>query len=390
MENKPVILQVLPALGTGGVERGTVDMAKAIIQAGGIAIVASEDGIWQHYLEKIGAIYIHLPLSSKNPWIIWKNHYALIKIIQYYKVDIVHARSRAPAWSAWLAAKKCHIRFVTTWHGVFQAKWFGKRWYNQVMTKGEKVIAISHYIANHLQQEYHVNQQKLCIIPRGVDLTIFDPSLPLGNRISSLAQSWGISEEQKILLLPGRITEWKGHKLLLQAFAELKFNHPNWICIFVGPAKEKDHFLKELLDLADYLKIKKSIYFVGNSQDMPAVYALANIVVVPSLKPEPFGRVVIEAQAMEKPVVVANHGGAAETVEENVTGYLFKPGSVNNLVFVLDQLMEKTDADLNWIGRLAREAVQKKYTLQQMQCKTLSVYNEILPAENKLKINDVS
>ena len=129
---------------------------------------------------------------------------------------------------------------------------------------------------------------------------------------------------------------------------------------------------------------------MGNSQDMPAVYALANIVVVPSLKPEPFGRVVIEAQAMEKPVVVANHGGAAETVEENVTGYLFKPGSVNNLVFVLDQLMEKTDADLNWIGRLAREAVQKKYTLQQMQCKTLSVYNEILPAENKLKINDVS
>ena len=173
MENKPVILQVLPALGTGGVERGTVDMAKAIIQAGGIAIVASEDGIWQHYLEKIGAIYIHLPLSSKNPWIIWKNHYALIKIIQYYKVDIVHARSRAPAWSAWLAARKCHIRFVTTWHGVFQAKWFGKRCYNQVMTKGEKVIAISHYIANHLQQEYHVNQQKLCIIPRGVDLTIF-------------------------------------------------------------------------------------------------------------------------------------------------------------------------------------------------------------------------
>lgn len=387
MEHKPVILQVLPALGTGGVERGTVDMAKAIIQAGGVAIVASEDGVWQHYLEKMGAIHIYLPLSSKNPFVIWKNHKALIKIIQTYHVDVIHARSRAPAWSAWLAAKQCQTTFITTWHGVYQTKWFGKRWYNQIMTKGKKVIAISHYIAELLQQEYHVNQQKLCIIPRGVDLTIFDPDLPLGNRMSVIAQSWGISENQKILLLPGRITEWKGHKLLLQAFAELKFRYSNWICIFVGPAKEKDHFLKELMALADDLKIKDSIYFVGNNQDMPAVLALADIVVVPSIKPEPFGRVVIEAQAMEKPVVVANHGGAAETVEENVTGYLFTPGSVNSLVFVLDQLMQKSDADLKWIGRLAREAVQKHYTLKQMQQKTLSVYNEVLPDSKKLMIH---
>lgn len=380
MKNKPVILQVLPALGTGGVERGTIDMARAIIQAGGVSIVASEDGIWQHYLEKMGAIYINLPLRSKNPWVIWKNHYALVKIIHSYHVDIVHARSRAPAWSAWLASRKCPATcFITTWHGVFQGTWFGKRWYNQVMTRGQRVIAISQYIAQRLQNHYKADLQKLRVIPRGVDLSVFDPNLPLGNRINAIVQKWGIVEEQKILLLPGRITRWKGHELLLQAFANIKHRHPSWVCIFVGPVKENDHFVKELVSLADHLQVKDSVYFVGENHDMPAVLALANIVVVPSLKPEPFGRVVIETQAMEKTVVVANHGGAAETVEEGVSGYLFMPGNVQDLTLVLDQLMQKSEADLAWIGRLAREEVQKKYTLEQMQRKTLEVYNEVLP-----------
>lgn len=384
MKNKPVILQVLPALGTGGVERGTIDMARGIIQAGGIAIIASEGGVWRQHLEKIGAIYIHLPLNSKNPWTIWKNYYALMKVIQTYKVDVVHARSRAPAWSAWLAARKCKTIFITTWHGVYQAKWFAKHWYNRVMTYGQKVIAISHYIAELLQNQYHVEKERISIISRGVDLEVFNPNLFLGNRINLLAQNWSISEEQKIIILPGRITEWKGHELLMRAFAEIKVKYPDWICIFVGPVKHKDHFLKKLLELADYLKIKDSVYFVGNSQDMPAVLALANIVVVPSIKPEPFGRVVIEAQAMEKPVVVANHGGAAETIEDGVTGYLFTPGSVNNLAMILDQLMQKSDDDLKWIGRIAREEVQKKYTLEKMQQKTLEVYNEVLPTPKKL------
>lgn len=339
VKEKPVVLQVLPALGTGGVERGTIDMARAIITAGGVAVVASADGIWQHYLEKIGAVYINLSLNSKKPWVIWKNHYDLLKVIRTYHVDIVHARSRAPAWSAWLAARKCQTCFVTTWHGVYHASWFGKRWYNGVMTKGRRVIAISDYIAHVLREQYKVDGEKLRIIPRGVDPEVFDPALPLGNRISTIAQKWGISEEQKILLLPGRITQWKGHELLLRAFAAVKREHHQWICVFVGPVKEKDHFVKRLLALVRELQVKDSVYFVGDTQDMPAVLALANLVVVPSLKPEPFGRVVIEAQAMEKVVVVANHGGAAEVIEDGVNGYLFEPGNVRDLIRVLDVLM---------------------------------------------------
>lgn len=384
MEKQPVILQVLPSLGTGGVERGTVDMARAIIKAGGKAIVASRDGIWQPSLERMGAIYINLPLDSKNPWIIWKNHYALKRVIRDYQVDIVHARSRAPAWSAWLASRKCKSSFITTWHGVYQAGWWGKRWYNSVMSKGEKVIAISQYIANQLQKLYGVTDERLRIIPRGVDTSIFDPAIPfLGNRVVEIVQKWGISEGKRILLLPGRITSWKGHQLLICAFAELKARYPDWVCVFVGPIKEKDRFANEILSLVETLKIKEDVYFVGNSQDMPAVLALADLIVVPSLKPEPFGRVVIEAQAMEKIVVVANHGGAAETVQEDVSGYVFQPGNVKDLVRVLEQVMQKPQADLQWIGRMARENVLKYYTLSQMEQATLQVYNEVLPESKR-------
>lgn len=386
MSDKAVILQVLPALGTGGVERGTVEMAQAIINAGGTALVASADGIWKNSLERMGAIYINLPLNSKNPWIIWKNQFALEKIIRDYRVDIVHVRSRAPAWSAWLAIKKTTAHFITTWHGVFSETWRGKRWYNQVMTKGERVIAISHYIEERLKTRYGLTEQVLRVVSRGVDLQAFDPERLLGEKVADLAQKWGISETQKVILLPGRLTAWKGHELLVCALAKIDQKHKDWICVFVGPSKRKDKFTQKLLLLADQLKVRDRLYFVGNSQDMPAALTLANIVVVPSLKPEPFGRVVIEAQAMQRPVVVANHGGAAETVKDGQTGYVFEPGNADALAELLQQLMEKSEADLQWVGRLAREDVQEHYTLAQMQQATLKVYNEILPEAKQLKL----
>lgn len=384
MSDKPVILQVLPALGTGGVERGTVDMAQGIIAAGGIAIVASADGIWKNSLERMGAIYINLPLNSKKPWVIWKNQFALEKVIREYRVDIVHVRSRAPAWSAWLAIKKTKAHFITTWHGVFSETWRGKRWYNQVMTKGERVIAISHYIADRLKTRYGLTEQLLRVVSRGVDLTNFDPNLSFGERVADLAKKWGVVETQKVILLPGRLTEWKGHELLVRAMAKLQQQHQEWICVFVGPAKGKDKFTQRLLTLANQLHVRDRLYFVGNCQDMPAALMLANIVVVPSLKPEPFGRVVIEAQAMERPVVVANHGGAAETVKDKKTGYVFEPGNSDDLAKILQELMEASEADLQWVGRLAREDVQECYTLEQMQQATLRVYNELLPETKQL------
>ncbi|CAI3927430.1 Glycosyltransferase involved in cell wall bisynthesis (RfaB) (PDB:2IV7) [Commensalibacter communis] len=385
--DKPVILQVLPALNTGGVERGTVEMAQAILNADGIALIASADGVWKQSLQRMGAIHIQLPLHSKNPLVIWKNQFALKKIIEKYNVDIVHVRSRAPAWSAWLAVKNTKVHFITTWHGVFSENWCGKRWYNQVMTKGERVIAISHYIAERLKNHYGVSEQILRIIPRGVDLNTFDPELSFGDRVTDLAEKWQIPATKKIILLPGRLTAWKGQELLVRAMAMIKRHHADWICVFVGPSKHNDQFIKRLLLLADQLQVREQLYFVGNCQDMPAAFMLANIVVVPSIKPEPFGRVVIEAQAMEKPVIVANHGGAAETVIDKKTGYVFEPGNVKALAELLQELVESSDEDLHWTGRLAREDAQAHYALTQMQAATLNVYNEVLPQTKQLRVS---
>ncbi|MDI2112333.1 glycosyltransferase family 4 protein [Commensalibacter nepenthis] len=386
MFDKPVILQVLPALNTGGVERGTIEIAQAILNAGGVALVASADGVWKQSLERMGAIHIRLPLNSKNPLVIWKNQFAIKKIINEYKVDIVHVRSRAPAWSVWLAVKNTKIHFITTWHGVFSETWRGKRWYNQVMTKGERVIAISHYVAERLKNHYGVQEQILRVIPRGVDLKIFDPELFFGDRVTDLAEKWQIPTTKKIILLPGRLTAWKGHELLVRAMARIQQYHKDWICVCVGPSKHKDQFIQRLLALADQLQVREQLYFVGNCQDMPAAFMLTNIVVVPSLKPEPFGRVVIEAQAMEKPVIVANHGGAAETVTDKKTGYVFEPGNVEALTQILQELVESSEDALQWTGRLAREDVQSHYALTQMQAATLKVYNEVLPKAKQLQI----
>ena len=186
----PVILQILPALGMGGVERGTIDIARAIIAAGGKALVASNDGIWRRNLEKIGAQHICLPLHSKNPFVMLQNKSKLQKIIRKHQVDIVHARSRAPAWSAWGATKACNVPFVTTWHGVFQENWAGKRRYNEVMAKGSRVIAISQFVAQRIQEKYGVDKDRLRIIYRGVDTKIFNPDLPLGDRMVSLLKKW--------------------------------------------------------------------------------------------------------------------------------------------------------------------------------------------------------
>ena len=383
----PVILQILPALGMGGVERGTIDIARAIIAAGGKALVASNDGIWRRNLEKIGAQHICLPLHSKNPFVMLQNKSKLQKIIRKHQVDIVHARSRAPAWSAWGATKACNVPFVTTWHGVFQENWAGKRRYNEVMAKGSRVIAISQFVAQRIQEKYGVDKERLRIIYRGVDTKIFNPDLPLGDRMVSLLKKWQLPEEKKIIMLPGRLTQWKGHELLLHALAQLGEEYKkNWICVFLGPAKSKDNFVDSLITLSKHLKLNSNLFFAGECQDMPAALALADIVVVPSLKPEPFGRVITEAQAMQRIVVVANHGGAAETVRDGETGFTFIPNHVKSLTDTINKVMQTSQEDLEWIGRLAREDVEAYYTLEKMQSNTLSVYNEILPTTKQLRI----
>ncbi|GAB6855772.1 glycosyltransferase family 4 protein [Asaia astilbis] len=375
----PNILQVLPALGTGGIEQGTVEMAEAIIAAGGRAFVAGATGSLVPKLLSLGARHIDLPLGQKSPFAIRRNAKSLIQLIRNERIDLVHARSRAPAWAAWHATRRTGTPFITTWHGVHKAGFPGKKRYNSVLARGARVIAISEYIATRLRDEYAVGTDRLRLIPRGADMTRFDPAQLLGPRMQTLAEQWQVNPGEPIVMLPGRLTRWKGQLLLIKAMVHLQALMPGpWVCVLVGPADPKDRYVQEIEETARRLGLQDRLRFAGLCQDMPAAYALADVVAVPSLRPEPFGRVVIEAQAMGRPVVVSAQGGAMETVIPYRTGLLIPPDDANALADALCQLLTLSEGARDLLAETARHHIAETYTTRQMQTATLAVYDELL------------
>jgi glycosyltransferase involved in cell wall biosynthesis len=370
------VLQVLPALETGGVERGTVEMVQAIVRAGGSALVASAGGRLVADVERAGGTHITIKLASKNPARIWRNAARLAFLIRAADVDIVHARSRAPAWSAWLACRRTGARFVTTWHGVYSENAPGKRRYNAVMARGERVIAISHFIAARLMARHHVDPRRLRIIPRGVDPAQFDPAAVSGTRIAKLAGEWRLPEGAPTIMLPARLTRWKGHAVMVEALARLERRD---VClVLVGADQGRAKFRKELIARAEALGVANRLRLVGHCDDMPAALMLADVVANPSIEPEPFGRTVIEAQAMGRPVVVTDQGGTAETVDHGVTGWRVPPGDVGALARTLDEMLALTPPEREALGARARASVCAHYTTEAMQKATLDVYRELL------------
>lgn len=377
----PIILQVLPALQAGGVERGTIEMARAIVQAGGTALVASAGGRLVPLLERAGGVHLKLDLMTKDPLSIWLNAGRLARLIRRHRVELVHARSRGPAWSARIATRRTGTPFLTTWHGVYSENFPFKRRYNAVMASGERVIAISNYVAGRIASRYGVGADRLRIIPRGADTASFDPAIVRGDRIHALAREWALPDGAQVIMLPGRITAWKGHALLLDALSRMDAQTPglDWVCVMVGPAKEgAGGFAGTLLAQADRLGLRSRLRFAGHCADMPAALAVADVVVVPSLKPEPFGRTVVEAQAMERTVLVAGHGAALETVEHGVTGFSFPPGDAQALSDLIRHALLLAPDHRAWLGEQARAHVLDNYTTQAMQQATLSVYEELL------------
>ena len=377
----PIILQVLPALQAGGVERGTIEMARAIVQAGGTALVASAGGRLVPLLERAGGVHLTLDLMTKDPLSIWLNAGRLARLIRRHRVELVHARSRGPAWSARIATRRTGTPFLTTWHGVYSENFPFKRRYNAVMASGERVIAISNYVAERIAGRYGVGTDRLRIIPRGADTASFDPAVVRGDRIHALAREWALPDGAQVIMLPGRITAWKGHALLLDALARMDAQAPglDWVCVMVGPAKEgAGGFAGTLLAQADRLGLRSRLRFAGHCADMPAALAVADVVVVPSLKPEPFGRTVVEAQAMERTVLVAGHGAALETVEHGVTGFSFPPGDAQALSDLIRHALLLAPDHRAWLGEQARAHVLDQYTTRAMQQATLSVYEELL------------
>ncbi len=371
----PVVLQVLPALNTGGVERGTVDIAEAVVEAGGEALVASEGGRLAHELQRAGAEHIVLPLASKNPLVILRNIGRLRRLIRSRDVDIVHARSRAPAWSALFACRGTGARFVTTFHGTYNRAAPFKTLYNSVMTRGVRVIAISHFIANHMAEIYKVERRRIRVVHRGVDLNLFDPRQVPAARVINLAKQWRLPEDVRVIMLPGRLTRWKGQALLIEALTRIDTDRLR--CLIVG-GEQGSSYRRELDRLVAKLGLESVVQFVGDCTDMPAAYMLADVVVSASTDPEAFGRVMVEAQAMGKPVVAAGHGASAELVLPDETAWLFEPDDAESLADALGQAM-RLGADARAIlAQRAMANVRANFSKEMMCAKTLEVYGEIL------------
>jgi glycosyltransferase involved in cell wall biosynthesis len=373
--NSPIVLQVLPSLNTGGVERGTIEIAQAVAADKGIAIVASAGGPMVPMVEAAGGIHIALPLMTKDPLGIWRNARRLEALIRQHHVSIVHARSRAPAWSAWLACQRTGVPFVTTYHGTYSENLPFKRQYNAVMARGEIIIAASRYIAGLIADRHQVDPARIRVIPRGVDPSEFDPDAISSDRIAKLARDWRLPDGARTVVLPGRLTSWKGHTILLDAIARL--GRQNVLCVLVGSPQGRHHYVRQLERQAIRLGIADRLRVVGQCDDMPAALRLSDVVVHASTQPEAFGRVVIEAQAMRRPVIAANLGGPVETVRHGVTGWHVPPGDPDALAAAIDQVLELDPAAREALGQRARAAVP---TVRAMQKATLSVYESILRA----------
>ena len=395
---KKTILQILPALNSGGVERGTVDIAIAAAKAGYNSLVASSGGPMVAQLEAAGIKHITMPLDSKNPWRVYKNMEDLVYLIADENIDLLHARSRMPAWSAYLASKKTGCHFVTTFHGhysntihikipekitekighdiEFNLKFPPKKIYNSIMTKGERVIAVSQFIADHIREKYKAPLENIRVIPRGVDLNYFDPAKVTDDRVAALKEQWRITEDWPVILLPGRITRWKGQEFLLRTLTRIE-KYP-FYCVICGDSTGHETYYSEIMNQMMQSRLEKKVRIIGPTNDMPAAYKLASVVVSASIEPEAFGRVAAEAQAMGKPVVATNLGGSRETVVHGETGRLVDIYTTEDMAEGLKRGVMLSDTDKAGLALKNRKHIVDNFSLDTMLNKTMEVYKEVL------------
>ena len=381
------ILQVTPALDAGGVEQTTLDIAEAVVKAGGRALVASEGGRMAAELEARGGELVFMPLDTKNPVNMALNARRLEQLIRAEAVDLVHVRSRAPAFSAIPAARRALAPVVTTYHGVYSAKSGPKRWYNRMMTRGDLVIANSEYTRRHVIEEHGVDPARIVAIPRGVDLRRFDPAAVSPEQVAAVRASWGIAEGETrpVVLLAGRLTRWKGQGLAIKALAELKDEGMEPILVLLGDDQGRVGYTVELKALADRLDLEDQVRFPGHETNMPAAYLAADLVLAPSVKPEAFGRTAVEPPAMGRPVLAAAHGAPMETVVDGQTGWLVEPGSPEAWGKAIANAIEAGPAFWAEMGEAGRIRAAALYSLDQMAASTLQVYADLLTRQPPVK-----
>jgi glycosyltransferase involved in cell wall biosynthesis len=374
--HKKTILQVVPALTSGGVERGTLEIARNIVKSGNNSIVISAGGQLVEQLEKDGSTHIKINVASKNPIIIWRNAGKIANVILNNNVDIVHARSRAPAWSCYMAAKSTNIRLITTFHGIYNFKSRIKKYYNSVMVEGEKVIAVSDFVKKHIMDNYKADETKIRVIHRGVNHLEFSQDNLSEELLNKFREKYNVPPNTHVLLLPSRMTKWKGHLVLIDALAKIK--NLNFYCIIAGDLSKHPNFVNEIRNKIRQYKIQNRIQLFGNEPNIPALYGIADIVLSTSIEPEAFGRTIIEAQSMEKLVIATNIGGAGETIKDDYTGFHVKPNDSEDLARKIELALGIIGSgQANKITEAARKNVVENFSLDLMLKKTLSVYNDL-------------
>jgi glycosyltransferase involved in cell wall biosynthesis len=326
-------------------------------------------------LERHGARHFTLPLEAKFPLTLRRNARRLAALIQAEGVDLIHARSRAPAWSALFAARRTRRPFVTTFHSPYGENAI-KHWWNTVMAKGDQVIAISDWLAEHVRRHFRIEESRLTVVPRGVDLALFDPERVSAERMAQLARAWRLPDGCFVVMLPGRLTRWKGQAVLIEALARL--GRRDVVAVLVGDPQGRDAYVRELERLAEKQGLAGAVRIVGHCRDMPAAYMLADVAVSASTEPEGFGRVAAEAQAMGRPVIATDHGGARETVLAGRTGWLIPPGDAEALAAALAAGLAMTAEDRCAVAVAARAHVAQNFSVELMCARTLSVYERAL------------
>lgn len=369
------VIQILPELIAGGVERGTLELSRFLVQEGHRSLVISQGGPLVEKLLSEGGRHFRLPyIGEKSPRCLL-HLWPLRRLFQRGAFHIVHLRSRLPAWVAYLAWKSLPAPkrpgLVTTFHGFYSINA-----YSAIMTRGEKVIAISRAVSDHIQRHYGIPRSRIRLIHRGIDPDCFHPSRVGPERIARIRRKWGLDASLPIIMLPGRVTRWKGHAVFIQALARLR-DIP-WRAVCVGPFDARGAFFQELKGLIGALSLADVVHFAGHEDDMPAAYEAADLVISAATdEPEAFGRVAIEAQAMARPIIASAHGGSLETVLDGRTGWLFEPGDAHGLSRAIRSALEQPDL-CRQLGRRGFQRVHSRFTTRKMCQSTLDLYRQLL------------
>jgi glycosyltransferase involved in cell wall biosynthesis len=383
MSSKLKVLQVIPKLGYGGAETGCYDLAHYLPENNCSSYIVTSGGELLKFIDQKKVKLIKLPVHSKNPILILFNSIVLIFIILFHNISIVHARSRAPAWSCLIATKITRRKFVTTFHGTYNFKSSIKKFYNSVMVRSNLVIAGSNFIFSHVKDNYSKYldlKKKFLVIFRGINVDYFDPSTTIETEENNLLSSWGVTRDKKLILMPGRLTAWKGQELFIEALnlVNKELGHQSFYAVILGDDQGRDIYTKKIKRLAEQYRLIPQLKFVKHCKNMPLAYKISSLVVSASIEPEAFGRVAIEAQSMEKPIIASDIGGSNETITNNVSGFLFESNNPESLSKKIIEVLNLDESRLKLIGIEGRKNIIKKFNVEKMCFSTYSEYKKLL------------